>query len=437
MIATEKFRLIRAFSLPLSEIPRPADTISHKPNCICRGNLSGFAIFFLTGNVSRETFCTEKFRKTLYKAKKSCYNKIVLVCVKATPHKARLTALHAICVQIFRHIAQKSLAIRQYACGISRQSAEKSDNAPYAQALCGVASNILSIKFGVLEQLVFNTPQERRTRVSIVYAVANQKGGVGKSTTVVNLGAYLGSRGKRVLCVDIDPQGNTTTGLGIKKKQLPVSSYEVLVGKCSIQEAIVRTAFENVSLLPAKNTLAGAELELSAMDNRMNRLKMQILTCKLDYDYILIDCPPALGLLTVNGLVAADQLIIPMLAEFYALEGLSQLTNTIKVVRSNYNPNLDIGGILFVMFDQRLNVSRQVEEEVKKYFPNKVFQTKIPRNVRLSEAPSHGKPVMYYDRFSKGAEAYMLLGLELLGEKPPEKKRRLLSFGKKRESGDQ
>ena len=273
--------------------------------------------------------------------------------------------------------------------------------------------------------------------MSIVYAVANQKGGVGKSTTVVNLGAYLGSRGKRVLCVDIDPQGNTTTGLGIKKKQLPVSSYEVLVGKCSIQEAIVRTAFENVSLLPAKNTLAGAELELSAMDNRMNRLKMQILTCKLDYDYILIDCPPALGLLTVNGLVAADQLIIPMLAEFYALEGLSQLTNTIKVVRSNYNPNLDIGGILFVMFDQRLNVSRQVEEEVKKYFPNKVFQTKIPRNVRLSEAPSHGKPVMYYERFSKGAEAYMLLGLELLGEKPPEKKRRLLSFGRKRESGDQ
>ena len=437
MIATEKFRLIRAFLPPLSEMPRPADTISHKPNCIRRGNLSGFAIFFLTGNVSRETFCTEKFRKTLYKAKKSCYNKIVLVCVKATPHKARLTALHAICVQIFRHIAQKSLAIRQYACGISMQSAEKSDNAPYAQALCGVASNILSIKFGVLGQLVFNTPQERRTRVSIVYAVANQKGGVGKSTTVVNLGAYLGSRGKRVLCVDIDPQGNTTTGLGIKKKQLPVSSYEVLVGKCSIQEAIVRTAFENVSLLPAKNTLAGAELELSAMDNRMNRLKMQILTCKLDYDYILIDCPPALGLLTVNGLVAADQLIIPMLAEFYALEGLSQLTNTIKVVRSNYNPNLDIGGILFVMFDQRLNVSRQVEEEVKKYFPNKVFQTKIPRNVRLSEAPSHGKPVMYYDRFSKGAEAYMLLGLELLGEKPPEKKRRLLSFGKKRESGDQ
>lgn len=267
----------------------------------------------------------------------------------------------------------------------------------------------------------------------MVYAIANQKGGVGKTTTVVNLSAYLGSRGRRVLCVDIDPQGNTTTGFGIKKKHLALSSYEVLTGKARIQDAIVHTNFENVSILPARNNLAGAELELSSLENRVNRLKMQLLTCKLDYDDILIDCPPALGLLTINGLVAADQLIIPMLAEFYALEGLSQLTNTIKVVRSNYNPSLEIGGILFVMFDPRLNVSRQVEEEVEKYFPGKVFQTKIPRNVRLSEAPSHGKPVMYYDPGSKGAEAYMQLGQELLGEKPVEKKRKMLIFGKKRE----
>ncbi len=291
----------------------------------------------------------------------------------------------------------------------------------------------ISWNHAIIKRVTADVPMKGRNNVSMVYAVANQKGGVGKSTTVVNLGAYLGSRGKRVLCVDIDPQGNTTTGFGIKKKHLAASAYEVLIGKNTIQEAIIRTAFENVSILPARNTLAGAELELSAMDNRMNRLKMQLLTCKLDYDYILIDCPPALGLLTINGLVAADQLIIPMLAEFYALEGLSQLTNTIKVVRSNYNPALDIGGILFVMFDQRLNVSRQVEEEVKKYFPHKVFETKIPRNVRLSEAPSHGKPVMYYDRLSKGAEAYMLLGMELLGEKVPEKKHRLMIFGKKKE----
>ncbi|MBQ8350015.1 MAG: ParA family protein [Ruminococcus sp.] len=259
-----------------------------------------------------------------------------------------------------------------------------------------------------------------------IIAVANQKGGVGKSTTVVNLSAYLGSRDYKVLCIDSDPQGNTTTGFGVRKKSAKATTYDVITGKTRIQDAIIHTEFKNVSLVPATENLAGCEIELVNFENRVNRLRMQLLTCKLDYDYIFIDCPPALGTITINSLVACDSIIVPMLAEFYALEGLSQLVSTIKIVKTNYNPALDIEGILFTMFDGRLNVANEVVTEVEKYFPNKVFETKIPRNVRISEAPSHGKPVMYYDKSSKGSEAYELLGHELLGEalELPQKKRR-------------
>lgn len=269
-----------------------------------------------------------------------------------------------------------------------------------------------------------------------IFAVANQKGGVGKTTTVINISAYLGSRGFKVLCVDSDPQGNTTTGFGIKKKSVSSSTYDVLTGKTRIQEAVVETEYENVSIVPATEALAGAEIELANNENRVNRLKMQLLTIKDQYDYIFIDCPPALGTITINSLVACDKVFVPMIAEFYALEGLSQLVNTVKIVKNNYNPSLEIGGILFTMFDGRLNVANDVVSEVEKYFPNRVFKTKIPRNVRISEAPSHGKPVMYYDKSSKGAVSYELVCHELLGEplELPKKKRRGI-FNFKRNKG--
>lgn len=266
-----------------------------------------------------------------------------------------------------------------------------------------------------------------------IIAVANQKGGVGKSTTVINLAAALGSRGLKVLCIDSDPQGNTTTGFGIKKKSVDSSVYEVLTGKTRIQDAVIPTEFEGVSIVPATESLAGCEIELADYENRVNRLKMQVLSCKEDYDYILIDCPPALGTITINALVACDRVLVPMLAEFYALEGLSQLVNTVKIVKNNYNPALEIGGILFTMFDGRLNVANDVVSEVEKYFPGKVFSTKVPRNVRISEAPSHGKPIMYYDRSSKGADAYELVCREILGEPlvlPKKKRRGIFNFKK-------
>ncbi len=245
-------------------------------------------------------------------------------------------------------------------------------------------------------------------------AVVNQKGGVGKTTSAVNLAAALGSKGKKILLVDIDPQGNTTSGYGINKKGLGASSYDVLTGTKSAKEATVKTEFKNVWLIPSGMELAGAEIELAEMSKRESRLKNALSLINSDFDYIFLDCPPSLGLITLNGLCAAQTLLVPIQCEFYALEGLSQLISTVRTVKRLYNPYIEIEGVLLTMYDGRLNLTQQVVDEVKKAFPKKVYSTFIPRNVRLSEAPSYGQPVMYYDKSSKGTKAYDALADEFL-----------------------
>lgn len=258
-----------------------------------------------------------------------------------------------------------------------------------------------------------------------IIAVSNQKGGVGKSTTVVNLAAALGGKGKKVLVVDSDIQGNTTTSFGIRKKNIANTIYEVLIGECRIADSIVKTAFKNVSIIPSAQRLAGAEIELNTLDNKLLRLKMQLLTVKQQYDYILIDTPPSLGLLTLNALATADSVLIPTQCEFLSLEGLVQISETIKRVKRSHNPQLEIEGILYTMYVGRYNVTAQVAAEIEKYFPDKVFKAVIPRNITLSEAPSHGKPVMYYDLRSKGAESYLTLCNELLARDKKKEKQKL------------
>ena len=239
-----------------------------------------------------------------------------------------------------------------------------------------------------------------------IIAVSNQKGGVGKSTTAVNLAAALGLKGKKVLVIDFDPQGNTTTSFGIEKRRIRNTIYEAVIGNCRMVEAIVATNFRGVSVVPATQTLSGAAVEFLELDRRSLRLKMQILTVKDDYDYIFIDCPPTLDLITINALAACDSVIIPIQCEFLSLEGLVELTEAIKRVQKSFNPNITIDGILFTMYMKRYNLTAQVVDEVKAHFPKTVYKTVIPRNVALSEAPSFGQPIMYYNPKCKGAKAY-------------------------------
>lgn len=247
-----------------------------------------------------------------------------------------------------------------------------------------------------------------------IFCVANQKGGVGKTTTAVNLAAGLAQIGQRVLLVDLDPQGNATMGAGINKSALTASIYEVMLGMAQLTEVRVRSGAGQFDVLPANRELAGAEVEMVALENREKRLKEALAMVDADYDFILIDCPPALSMLTLNGLCAANGVIIPMQCEYYALEGLSDLVNTIKRVHAKLNPDLKIIGLLRVMFDPRMTLSQQVSAQLEQHFGDKVFKTVIPRNVRLAEAPSYGLPGVNFDPAAKGAQAYIAFGAEMV-----------------------
>ena len=247
-----------------------------------------------------------------------------------------------------------------------------------------------------------------------IIAIANQKGGVGKTTTSINLAAWIAAKGKKVLVIDIDPQGNTTSGYGIEKNELENTIYELILGDCSIEDCILKEIFPNISILPSNVNLAAAEIELIGVEKKEYILKNEVDWVKDRYDFIIIDCPPSLSLLTVNAMTTADAVLVPIQCEYYALEGLSQLIHTINLVKERLNPSLDIDGVVFTMYDSRTNLSAQVVENVKSHLSQKVYGTLIPRNIRLAEAPSYGKPINMYDAKSAGSESYMSLADEVI-----------------------
>ena len=245
-------------------------------------------------------------------------------------------------------------------------------------------------------------------------AIANQKGGVGKTTTAINLSACLAEKGKRVLIIDTDPQGNTTSGFGIDKNNLENTIYELILGECSISDCIIKKVVDNVSVLPSNVNLAAAEIELIGIDKKEYILKKEVDYIKEEYDFIIIDCPPSLNMLTINAMTTADSVLVPIQCEYYALEGLSQLIHTINLVKERLNPDLEMEGTVFTMYASRTNLSNQVVENVKENLHQKIYNTLIPRNIRLAEAPSHGMPINLYDAKSAGAEAYMQLADEVI-----------------------
>lgn len=259
--------------------------------------------------------------------------------------------------------------------------------------------------------------QKGKNNMGRIIAIANQKGGVGKTTTAINLSASLAALGKKVLVIDTDPQGNTTSGFGVDKNELENTIYELILGECSIQDCMIKNVVEGVSILPSNVNLAAAEIELIGVDRKDFILKNEIDYIRDSYDFILIDCPPSLNTLTINAMTAANSVLVPIQCEYYALEGLSQLIHTINLIKERLNPDLDIDGVVFTMYDSRTNLSTQVVENVKSHLNQHVYKTMIPRNIRLAEAPSYGQPINLYDPKSAGAESYMALAKEVIGRK--------------------